>query len=498
MAIRVVELFAGVGGFRLGLEGPPDSSRESDYKVVWSNQWEPNTKKQHAANIYVERWALTPSDSDPQEYHGEGEIFVNKNIDDIDVKDIPEHDLLVGGFPCQDYSVARTLSGERGIEGDKGKLWYSIKRLITDINKKPKIIFLENVPRLLNSPASKRGFNFFVVCEDLLSLGYDVEWRLINAAEYGMPQKRMRVFIIAYRTDSEISPQNRTRDNINNWLFGEGTGLTQEEIIGPFAKAFPVKTLSNRGMVKFPRLEDLSKKMITPFRKTGFAWIDGNGEKWLYTEDTICDGMGYNLTLGDIIVKPEETNFDSSYIIDKEDLAHWRYCKASKREFRLNKTEREVLKRKNPELVKLFDECKKAPFHERSKMWEKHRDKFVTNDVHSFRPYDEGPMHFDQLDKPSRTIVTSEIRSGANRLRHIFEYEPDKYRRMMPIEAERLNMFPDNWTKVDGISDSQRGFLMGNALVVGIIEKLSYPIAELLTRKKNRLLEIMEKLEAER
>ena len=122
MALRVVELFAGVGGFRLGLEGVPGSSREEDFKVVWSNQWEPSTKKQHAAEVYVERWNLQSSEENPLEFHGDGECFVNDDIAKIEAKNIPDHDLLVGGFPCQDYSVARTAKQATGLEGKKGVL----------------------------------------------------------------------------------------------------------------------------------------------------------------------------------------------------------------------------------------------------------------------------------------------------------------------------------------------------------------------------------------
>ena len=98
----------------------------------------------------------------------------------------------------------------------------------------------------------------------------------------------------------------------------------------------------------------------------------------------------------------------------------------------------------------------------------------------SFYHYDEGTMGFDALDSPSRTMVTAEIGSTPSRMRHIFEYEEGKYRRLMPVEAERLNMFPDDWTLNDRISDSRRGFLMGNALVVGIIQRLREPLKKLI------------------
>ena len=104
---RVCELFAGVGGFRLGLE-------KSGWEVVWSNQWEPHNKAQWASKCYVAHF-------------GDGG-HSNEDISKVPAAEIPDHDLLVGGFPCQDYSVATTLSKAVGIRGKKGVLWWQIYR----------------------------------------------------------------------------------------------------------------------------------------------------------------------------------------------------------------------------------------------------------------------------------------------------------------------------------------------------------------------------------
>lgn len=171
--IRVIELFAGVGGFRVGLE----RVREGCFKTVWSNQFEPSTKTQHASRVYVARFGA--------------EGHVNRDIAEVDVRDIPEHDMLVGGFPCQDYSVARSLNQAAGIEGKKGVLWWEIYRILKEKGRqKPQILFLENVDRLIQSPAKQRGRDFAIMLQSLSDLGYAVEWRIVNAAEYGMPQRR--------------------------------------------------------------------------------------------------------------------------------------------------------------------------------------------------------------------------------------------------------------------------------------------------------------------
>ena len=184
--IKVVELFAGVGGFRLGLE-------KSNYEIIWSNQYEPSTKTQHASDVYKSRFGiLNHSDEDINK-------IVSRNVEEI-----PEHDLLVGGFPCQDYSVAKTLSRSGGIKGKKGVLWWSIHSIIDKKGMNaPKYLLLENVDRLLKSPATQRGRDFAIMLASLSDLGYAVEWRVINAAEYGMPQRRKRVYIFAYKDNSK-------------------------------------------------------------------------------------------------------------------------------------------------------------------------------------------------------------------------------------------------------------------------------------------------------
>ena len=193
--IRVAELFAGVGGFRLGLEGHPEYDEDTGFKVVFSNQWEPGETAQWASQIYEERFG--------SEGHTGNSIHDFTHPRD-GVADIPDHDLLVGGFPCQDYSVARTVSGELGIKGEKGKLWVDIARIIRHKRPRPQVILLENVPRLLVSPAKNRGLNFAVILCDLLRMSYHVEWRVINAADYGYPQRRKVTLSWAQTSASKI------------------------------------------------------------------------------------------------------------------------------------------------------------------------------------------------------------------------------------------------------------------------------------------------------
>ena len=192
MERTVIELFAGVGGFRVGLNNIKEIDSDGKavengkFKFVWANQWEPSTKTQHAFDCYHKRFGGNDS---------------NEDISTVKKSDIPDHSLLCGGFPCQDYSVAHSLSKEKGIEGKKGILWWQIRDILQD--KNPAFALLENVDRLLKSPAKQRGRDFGIMLRCMADLGYIVEWRVINAAEYGFPQRRRRIFIFACRDDTK-------------------------------------------------------------------------------------------------------------------------------------------------------------------------------------------------------------------------------------------------------------------------------------------------------
>ena len=396
--MKVAELFAGVGGFRLGLE-------KSNYEVVWSNQWEPSTKMQHASMVYEARFG--------KENHSNEDIneVVTRNVEEI-----PDHDLLVGGFPCQDYSVATTLHNSKGLKGKKGVLWWSIHQILENKKNKPKYLFLENVDRLLKSPAKQRGRDFAVMLQSLNDLGYAVEWRVINAAEYGMPQRRRRVFFIGYHKSTDVYKRLQ-KSNKMDWLTEEGT----------IANAFPVeKTNSIQEVELKGDLVEITNNFnkngkLSPFQNTGLL-IKGK----VYTTKTEPNYDGKKTVLADVLQNGEVT---SEFFIDEKDKDKWEYLKGAK-----------TIERKSP-------------------------DGFVYK-------YSEGGMIYpDTLDNASRTIITGEGGKSPSRFKHVIVSNRG-LRRLTPIELERLNMFPDNHTKLEGITDTKRAFFMGNALVVGVIEKI--------------------------
>lgn len=421
--IKVVELFAGVGGFRLGLEGWNGKSAssgykkplKSTYKVVWSNQWEPSTKTQHASLVYENRFGKNGHS--------------NEDIAQVDVSKIPDHDLLVGGFPCQDYSVATTLKNSKGLIGKKGVLWWSIHKIISEKQNKPKYLFLENVDRLLISPSGQRGRDFAIILQSLNELGYAVEWRVINAADFGMPQRRRRVFILAYLQGTNVY-ESIKEVTPTEWILEDGT----------LAEAFPVTSENSL----FPTEFELKGNIVSiseNFNKNGTTGLFENTglmiNGFVTTLKTKPNYDGNFTILKDLIQNGEVT---SEFYIDKNDLDKWIYLKGPKKEMRKN-----------------------------AQGFEYH--------------YSEGGMIFpDPLDKPSRTIITGEGGKSPSRFKHVIQ-TPKGYRRLSPVELERLNMFPDDHTKLEGVSDTKRAFFMGNALVVGVIEKIGIALNQKITNE---------------
>ena len=399
---RYIELFAGVGGFHVGL----DRADKNFFKCVMANQWEPGAKDQFAANIYKERF---PDD-----------LLINDDVNKIKGDDY-ECDLLMGGFPCQDYSVARNKTKSLGIEGKKGVLWWEVIRFISEMKTKPQFLLFENVDRMLISPSKQRGRDFALILQSLINLGYDIEWRIINAAEYGMPQRRKRIFIFAYLQGVF---KIKTPDN---WLYKDGI----------LAKAFPVKQNLDKGLWGLDG-QTLSSNLVTisnhfnkkniipnPFENAGVV-INGK----IYTDKVIPAYSGPFTTLGDILAKGEDRKLiTEDFYLSDEEIEKWKYAKGPKKIPRVNKDGYEYT-------------------------------------------YTEGSMPFpDALDKPARTLITSEVSIVSNRFTHIIEDpETGRLRRLIPLELERIQMFPDHHT--EGTTDKKRGFLMGNALVCGIVERI--------------------------
>ncbi|MEP9852960.1 DNA (cytosine-5-)-methyltransferase [Staphylococcus aureus] len=422
--LNVLELFAGVGGFRVGLE---DSSN-SIFKTKWANQWEPSRKSQDAFEVYDFQFPDSEN--------------LNINIEDITDETFKnmDADIIVGGFPCQDYSVARSKKNEMGIAGKKGVLFWEIIRATRNI--KPKYLILENVDRLLKAPSNQRGRDFAIMLAAFNELGYSVEWRVINAAEYGRSQRRRRVFFFIYRNDLNYAIQldQQYETQKDELLFDEHK---YDEYIfkqGLFAQQFPIKGRPYKNRSAFYTIPEDIVRVSNNF--TGKVWNTGvmrHGK--YYTIDTESAGNEEPITLGEVIQNVNEVD-ERFYLSDEAKLDKFKYLRGAK------KIER------------------------------------TTAEGHTYFFSEGGMSPFDDLSLPGRTMLTSE--GSVNRSTHLLNIN-DRYRLLTPIEAERLQDFPDDWTKYkkknDGeileVTDRMRMFFMGNALVTGIVKRIGDGILEI-------------------
>lgn len=407
--IKIVEMFAGVGGFHLGL-----SRASKQYEVIWANQFEPSKKNQFAFNIYRKNFPKT--------------LVSNEDITKLDKKQIPEMDLLVAGFPCQDYSVA--TSGSKGIKGKKGVLWWDIYEVIK--LKKPKYILFENVDRLLTSPgvnSKQPGRDFGIILRTLSDLDYCVSWKMINAADYGYPQRRRRTFIFAFKKDSTyydcvskiIIEEDKITKFINNMVPFSSTMLNET--------IFDIEKVD---LYSIPSVKELSDTFSIKkgFRKTGFM-IDGKVFMANYIPKTRKQAT---------LEKLLESNLES------EEL----YL--------------------TPEKILKFKELKGG-----------FRMVKISRSGHKYK-YGMGSVAFpDSIYKPARTMVTSE--GTVSRMSHVVrDSGNNRLRFISPLEAERINTFPDRWTELDGVTNSNRYFTMGNALVVDLIKEIGEEILTIINK----------------
>lgn len=420
--MNVLELFAGVGGFRIGLE----NANPDYFRTLWSNQWEPSRKSQDAFEVY--------------NYHFPDSENINISISDITDEQFSEMnaDIIVGGFPCQDYSVARSKKNEQGIEGQKGVLFWEIIRATRII--RPRFLILENVDRLLKAPSKQRGRDFAIMLTAFNNLGYSVEWRVINAADYGRSQRRRRVFFFIYRNDIPFAHQMDQRFEEQELVFDENRYDDYIFHEGLFATQFPIMNTPVKKRHVYYELPEDIVEVSDNF--SGTVWNTGvmrHGK--YYSIDTAPNYDGEPITLGEILQNEEEVP-EKFFITDPAKLEKFQYLRGPKRIER------------------------------------------TSADGHTYI-YSEGGMSpTDDLNLPGRTMLTSE--GTVNRSTHFLNVN-GRYRLITPVEAERLQDFPDNWTALkrlsDGtiteVSDKMRMFFMGNALVTDIVRKIGEFIVEI-------------------
>lgn len=447
MKKTVCELFAGVGGFRCGLNNIrtiEDANKKEKWKTVWFSQWEPADKKvQWAHDCYVNRFGTCLDIN--------GEDTTNNDINAVDKNTVPEHSLLVGGFPCQDYSVASSLATSKGLEGKKGVLWWDIRDLLEA--KQAPFVLLENVDRLVKSPASQRGRDFGIILGCLRDLGYTAEWRVINAAEYGYQQRRRRTFIFAYKNDTKYGKKMSKKSEVK---------LVATE--GFFAKTFAIEDFSEKAMktIELPAgIGELSEKFKFVFENSG---IMRDGVIYTYKTTPICNAK--QITLGDIM---EDGDVAEEYFIPENKLYYT-----------------------SPDVNHSDESMGKLPDEQRQTWQYLKGGKKILRTAANGHEYifSEGPIAMiDSYDKPARTMLTSE--GGFSRTTHIVkDKKTGRIRLLTPIECERIQGFPSDWTKeslVNGekmeMPSKKRRFMMGNALVVDLIRQMEPLLDEIISKE---------------
>ena len=458
MEKTVCELFAGVGGFRCGLNHIntlDDTKKDEAWKTVWFSQWEPAEKNtQYAHDCYVYHFGTCLDKN--------GNDTTNMNIEDVDKSTLPDFSLLVGGFPCQDYSVASSLATSKGLEGKKGVLWWSIRDILEE--KKPPFVLLENVDRLIKSPAKQRGRDFGIILACFRDEGYTVEWRVINAAEYGYQQRRRRTFIFAYKNelkyamsvDKEIKYISEHGDELHRHSMAK---LMLED--GFFAKTFPVDAMDSK-KVKIEKLPEeigeLSESFSFAFENTG-VMKDGI----IYSVKTTPDYNGKQITLGEIM---DDGDVDEKYFIPEERL-YYTYPEIDHSDETLERLTKE--QRQTWQYIK---GAKKLP------------RKAANGHEYIFS---EGPVAMiDAYDKPARTMLTSE--GGFSRTTHIVkDKKTGRIRLLTAEETERIQGFPTGHTQWCKVGDekvemplNKRRFMMGNALVVNLVSKMEVYLSKIV------------------
>ena len=409
MKKTICELFAGVGGFRLGFE-----RQSKSWRTVWADQWEPGAAHQWAYECYMRHFGGGKTDATS---------ILNEDIAAVDKTGIPDFNVLTGGFPCQDYSVARSLKDSRGIEGKKGVLWWQIRDILE--MKRPAFVLLENVDRLLKSPATQRGRDFAVMLVCFRDLGYGLAWRVVNAADYGAAQRRRRVFLFAWRKNTTWGANAATGlANVKVWLTNGRNG-------GFMAQTFPCEPIdSTAAETLLPQdVGEVSESFSFPFESAG-AMLDGHVSTMQVLPNTESVA-----TLRTVLA---DTLDITTNILEGDKLEKFRYLKGAKR------IERQA-----------------------------------ANGHRYF--FSEGAIPFpDSLDVPSRTMLTSE--GTVNRSTHVVaDPATGKLRLLLPVEAERLQGFDDGWT--EGMPERMRFFCMGNALVVTMVTRMAKTLSSIIAKE---------------
>ena len=385
--MKFIDLFAGIGGFRYGLqkveiESESSSDHESGasqhgqraFHCVWSNEWD-----KYANKIYTKHFGECDS----------------RDIRTVDTKDIPDHDLLCAGFPCQSFSIA----GKRlGFEDTRGTMFFEIARIIRD--KRPRYFLLENVKGLLSHDEGK---TFQTILGVLSDLGYEYQWQVLNSKNFGVPQNRERVFIVGHLRETsrpEVFP------------IGESYSISHQ-----------TKYAEQAGRSRISSTIDARYGSLRNAGETYLHYIGGiRGKRDMWLKDN----------------KQNSRNFSQGQRVYSSDgIASTIAGNAGGLG---GKTGLYAIPVLTPD-----------------RMEKRQNGRRFKND-----------------GDPAFTL-TSQDKHGV--------YDGLNIRRLTPVECERLQGFPDNWT--EGISDTQRYKCLGNAVTTLVITEIGKKLMQ--TKEVNQI-----------
>lgn len=403
--MKYIDLFAGIGGFRLGIK-----NAQPDWECVYSNEWD-----KYANSVY-------------RKHYGECD---NRDIRTVKASEIPDHDLLVGGFPCQAFSVA----GKRGGFNDtRGTLFFEIARILSQ--KQPRLCLLENVKGLLSHGS---GRTFEIILASLDELGYDAQWQVLNSKNFGVPQNRERIFIIGHlRGTSRPEVFPITGSNPKTLEYVGGILSEQAKMWLDNGKQHSRNFPQGSRVYKDSGISaTLASQAGGLGAKTGLYQVQGNNSERVFKEvDKVgalkssnqANPQSGGTTLVIPVLTPDR--------VEKRQNGR-RFKENGDPSFTLTSQDRHGV---------AIDMTRREP--------------------NGYRIRKDGRA--STLDANYYKGLANQERPGV--------LDNLRIRRLTPVECERLQGFPDDWTKLgaeeEPISDTQRYRMMGNAVTTNVVTEI--------------------------
>ncbi len=494
--MRYIELFGGIGGFGCGIEKATENNESRAIKrgeTPARHSLQPNGISTNNTTGDSRKYTTSFKDTSSKcVYYSKIDKYAvqtyNKNfgtewkptdIRKVPAESVPDHDVLCAGFPCQSFSIA---GKRKGFVNTRGTLFFEICRIAQA--KRPKILFLENVKGLLSHD---NGRTFATILQSLYELGYWVEWQVLNSKYYGVPQNRERVFIIGH-------------------LGGE-----------PRQKVFPLGESNRKDAIQIKRVGHMKgfRRYNQTYDRTGIVEsLDTSGGGG---HQPCVIGMVNQTCMKRNFETPKEINQylkDSKGVFTLQELSDCLKLPKTQVEhyFRTDKsraipTPEIWLKLKS--LLPLDDRYdkqindfyeKEIEFEQTRRVWDADKMSPTLNAtqepmiVHNLQPRTGNPNeggtgHLSKEDGTVYNMDTGNTQAIECTTLYGFEHGTHKHfneilpkklgliRRLTPIECERLQGFPDNWT--EGVSDTQRYKQLGNAVTTNVIEAITRNIFKL-------------------